>query len=496
MNAKLLLGMLIAVAVFFGATALLQNNRNEAALQREGVLLPKLQKSVNDVRRMTLDVGGESMVFERGKEGAWTVPDRHHYPADRKKLDGLVLALARAERLEAKTKMPSRYDNLGLDPQAATSPPARVELFDGSEQSLAALWIGKRRPATTQESYFVREESDPTCWLVSGNLRIDPKRTQWLDATLTDVPSQDVQGVRIVHPDGDEIVLAKDADAASSAPLQILNLPEGKEPQSEYVTSRFAAALQALKLEDVLPADQVPMPDDEVVTSEFWTKDGLHVTVRTMEQDGKVYAQLDADTDPAGAPRTYEGPQDPEALPNVLDQGALDGSEGSRAAVDEAAQAAAQEIAGSIEQRAEGWVYVLPSWKASALRGRMDELLKKEDLPDPMGDMGPNPNGDTTLLDSVDVAPLNPEELPAASQPEVVTPANEPELGTTPTKTPTATPPPNSEDPQPAGTDAPTDKPKPPVFEIDPDAVKETGKGDTPAPAPSKKDNGPEGDSA
>jgi len=484
--------------------------------------LPDLKQEVNNVQGLSLRSGDESVEFKRRADGSWSIPARSDFPADRPNLDTMPLALTHSELIETKTKNPELHGQLVLDtasPEegpnegdadeaaAAATLPTFVEVFGPANRSLGSLWVGNRRARGTQEAYFVKREGDPQTWLATGNLRMDAKVVGWMDAELMNIPGTEIQGVHIAHPGGEEIWMAK-GDEAGSNSLAIVNLPAGKEPQSEWVTSRFASALTSLRLEDVRAASEVSMPEDELTTAEFWTQDGLHVIVKTLEQDGSTYAKFTADYAPDGAPSAQAGPLVDKNLPNVLDPSGEAAPEEP-----ETDPAVVQAKADALNAKTKDWVYILPTYKASNLRAHMQELLKSEDEESAFDDPDPPviPEGVPNLEDfelpkelegllqgaqpggaPAGDAGSNPAANPAANPAgnPAVDPAAEPAKNTgNPTgagseKTPKAEPGAKPND-QPAGPDGKTqDKPaekskpkKDPVFEVDPDAVKDKTKG-------------------
>ncbi len=464
MNAKTLMLMVLGVALFWGGTRMFNPGESEQDQNRsqDEQLFPSLQEHVNEVYGLELVIGEGTFHFERGSGGLWTLLERDNYPADRKKLDGLVLALARSKRLEQKTSKPARYAALGLavetpgsvenakDPEVKQESAGSVHITSVIGETMASLWVGNRRGHSATEAYFVRKQGEAVCWAASGNLALDSSMLAWLDSTLVDIASAEIQSVRITHPDGEQVLLSRPKDAAQNAPLTILNLPEGKEAQSEWVTSRFASALQGFKLQDVQPASQSSVPEGQTTRSEFWTLDGLRITLVTWEKEGSIYATAEADVSSEGTRLAYSGPE-------VDGQAAID-LQGDSPEAPSAPEYDVDARAKQLNQRFAGWVYVLPSWKGAALRGRMGELLKAEgDESDPFGDT------------PADLAPPEPEQV-LTVQPEAELPIAEPEV-TTPPKVVT---PPKEPTPEPQ----PEPKTPDPVFEIDPEGVKNKKKPD------------------
>jgi hypothetical protein len=460
MNSKTLITMVLGAGLLWGAARLL--NSDSAAEQSSASnperLFPNLEKRANDVRTVSFRGAEGTFHFERTQGGLWTLKERANFPADRKQLDGLVLAMARSKRLEQKTNQSERYAALGLAESTEAEPgPSLVRILANDDSELAALWVGKRRDRSATEAYFVRIDEDPTCWAASGHLELDSSMVSWLESTLLDIDSAQVQSVRITHPDQQLILLSRPKDRDKNTPLEILNLPEGKELQSEWVTSRFASALQGLKLQDVKLASEVNLPAAEIVRSEFWTSSNLHITAESIEQDGLMYVRLHADHSTAGARLVYDGPE-LNGVPSIDLQASTSG--GGASTGDSKEQVLAE--ADRLNQRFSKWVYVLPTWKGAALRGRMSELLKAEgDQEDPFSNPGPEVGAGLAQpvmqLEGGQAAETGQDE--GTPEPPVEPEAPESEAG------------PEQGDP-------------PPVFEIDANAVKakETPKADSAPP--------------
>jgi hypothetical protein len=134
----------------------------------------------------------------------------------------------------------------------------------------------------------------------------------------------------------------------------------------------------------------VTLPPAEIVRSEFWTSSNLHITAESIEQDGLMYVRLHADHSTAGARLVYDGPE-VNGVPSIDLQASTSGGDSSTGDSKEQVLAEADRL----NQRFSGWIYVLPTWKGAALRGRMSELLKAEgDQEDPFGNPGPELGAD------------------------------------------------------------------------------------------------------
>ena len=74
-------------------------------------LFPAFDKDANQVGRLSLRRGKETFTFNKTKDG-WTFSERGDYPVESDKVRELLVRIAKAELVEAKTRDPKRYDLL------------------------------------------------------------------------------------------------------------------------------------------------------------------------------------------------------------------------------------------------------------------------------------------------------------------------------------------------------------------------------------------------
>ena len=94
-------------------------------------------------------------------------------------------------------------------------------------------------------------------------------------------------------------------------------------------------ALEALDLEDVVPAAKLPVPDKSVTTASYTTFDGLTVTVKLFQHDNKSWVAA--------------------------------ATAGSGKAADEAKK---------LDARLSRWVYAIPTYKAKMIETKLGDLLE------------------------------------------------------------------------------------------------------------------------
>lgn len=417
MSAKTMLWMSLGAAALGGSAYYLDQNRVAATQPSEtGSLFPELTEQLNDVDQLSISSAEGSLEFSRTDAG-WALPGKANFPADRIKLGKYLLALEAAQRVERKTAKPERYEQLGLNSEAADATTIHV-LAQAADASVVDLWVGNKRSTGAGTAYYVRVEGEEECWVADGDLGASTTLTDWVDTSLVDLARDRIQAVSVEHSDGEAVVVARGADAEADEPMALVNLPQGKVLQNEWVTSRFDNALQALTFTGVDPTPAADFPTEDVAKTTFWTKHGLAVTLETAAlESGDLLTRMSAAYDPNGAPKPYSGPQ-VEVTEDPLNGDPLNESEES--AESPPSPETLQAEADAINAKTGGWLYLLPQFKAQALRPRMDELIKDPE-PEQLLDSALDDSGLPTDLNSLLDGPTPTEELeapPTLGEPE------------------------------------------------------------------------------
>jgi hypothetical protein len=368
-------------------------------------LLPAVQADVNQVSGLKLSGADGELIVEVEREGeAWKVVSSHGYPADVSVVRRFLLALKDSVKRDIRTSRPDRYASIGVDDptQSADAKGLLVEL--SGVEAPNRLIIGTFAAGGGGDHTYVRLADSEQSWLVSGNLIPEKNAANWLARDLLDVPSSRIETVRIEAPDGDVLELVKENESDINYTVQ--NVPSGRELSSPSAGNALAGVLGSLQLEGVLPAAEAEPPAEGVYRGHYQTRDGLVVTMQGWEQGEQRLVRLSAMADPAAieawatreqvrreaeAAAASEGDvtatDDGEDAAQV-DEELIDTDNGAVAATEQADPAAAvaaiiaeqtaavEAEAAAINQRAEGWSFVLPSWKYANLAKTMGDLLK------------------------------------------------------------------------------------------------------------------------
>ena len=280
--------------------------------------------------------------------------ERDNFPVDGKKVDELVLKVLRLAKLENKTQMPDRYERLDLqEPDAKDSRAKEVKLLDKDGKELAALIVGKRKftLGSKEGGTYIRVPGNAQTFLASGELSPGEKARDWLVRDITDIKDKQIKSVTVTHPDGEKVIIGKDAPADAS--FKIMNLPKGMVPSSDFAADDFGRVLSVFLLDDADKAGDVTLPPDQTIKAVFEGFDGFKVFVDYAEVNGQNWVTVKAEAPAAAAPKTDEKAAEP--------------------ATDWA------KVVAEINTRAQGWVFQVPAYEVNALKKKMAELARKPD---------------------------------------------------------------------------------------------------------------------
>ncbi len=294
-------------------------------------LFPELEQKLNDINRIRVEHnGGVYTVVKKGDQ--WQLPDKGGYPVLFERVKPLLLGIALLEKVEPKTDKPENYTRLSVQEPSKDSGNTRLNLYASGSDAIASLIVGKIRHGLIsgdRDGIYVRISGKSGSWLVAGNLDLPQAEVDWVDRQIIHIKPKAVHRITIRQPDGGRLVVEK---AYRGAPgFAVINMPEDVEPKKPSEVNALARALAGLKMEDIRVRPPAGPPETEAVTAVFETWDGLQVRVTSVEQKHRVWAWFEL----AGTTAT-----------------AADG----------------------LQTRAAGWIYQLPSSRATKLRAKLSNL--------------------------------------------------------------------------------------------------------------------------
>jgi hypothetical protein len=352
---------LILIATIVVMIALFYTTPSDFDEVDQGLLLPNLKASINDVDQITFTKADNELVatLQRGAS-QWTVAERSAYPANLGKIRSTLIALAEAEIIEAKTADPARYDRLGV--QDIDQPDASGTLVDISwpGQSISLI-VGNT--GVRGNMAYVREVGSAQSFLVSADLELDGTTTDWLDRDLLDISSADVHTVTIKHPDGDLLSLEKASREATT--FNVLEIPDGRELSYASIADPIGGLLTALTLDDVEAATTLDLSEVDPVMARFETFDALVIEAYAYQLEDVIKVRFRFTAD--------------ESLPNSLietDGSSPDADADADADAEVTAFSSSVTKADELNAKFEPWIFTLPSFKSDQLIKKMEDLLK------------------------------------------------------------------------------------------------------------------------
>jgi hypothetical protein len=325
MNSSTLRLLGIVVAVLVVALIFVDSLDDGGAPGSGQMLMQEFRDDANNVDSVTITRANQEAVVIEKRGDTWRVEGRGGYPAKIDSVREILLAMADAKVVEAKTADPKLYGRLGVDaPDTDSSKGVLVTARVGDDDH--QVIFGN----SAQGSYrYARMMGENQSWLIDQNPDIPATAGDWLIADIVDIDASRIQSVTITHADGEIIRIDKFAETDTD--FRVADIPDGRELSYSTVANGIGGALNDLDLDDVRPTVQI----DASVTTEFETFDGLKIVVLSVRSEDESWISLGVSAEESG-------------------------------------NAEAAEISGQTE----GWQYMIADYKANLLTRRWEDILK------------------------------------------------------------------------------------------------------------------------
>lgn len=388
MNTGKLMGLAVAAVAALGIALWLSGERAPVREVDVGTaLIPGLEAGLNNITQISIRNAEAGTTLVRNDQ-TWGVAERSGYPADVAKLREQLIKLARAKLLEPKTANPANYARLGVEDPMSPEAGGVMLSIDGVGDPIH-LVIGDYT-ARAGDGTYVRFVDKEQSWLAGANLSLDAEVAGWLTKEVMNISSDRIAAVRLTYPDENSLKISKaNADETN---YSVEALPDGRELTSDSAPNSIANALSSLRLDDVRDSADVDLATEAVTTSVYETFDGLRITASGFESEDKRFVafevafadelipaeepadeaetegEADGDGDGEGEGEGEESGDNASEL-NALDESA---SQETRAEIVARVQAEAQ----ALQEKVNGWVFEVPSYKYTNLTKPVEELLK------------------------------------------------------------------------------------------------------------------------
>lgn len=330
-----ILAIATAVMLLAAATAV-QLNQVERVAGIGEPWLPEFE--INDVSSIELIAPGGTPFLSLTRDAyQWRVAERSGYPANLAFIRRLLLGLHEAKRLERKTDQVADFPRLGLRDIADPEAQGHLLVLTMPDGQLK-LRLGKQPEGRT--ATYVRFADAHQCWTINRQFDFSPDIAGWLAPEVMALKREDLRGVRVIHPDGEEVIGTRKSSNPEE-PFLAEGLPVGRVLSHEYALSRITQVLTDLEHDDVQSvADAAALRDDAtVIRTEVEMVSGFVVVAELFAHATERYVQF-------------------------------------RIRMPERMSATGRADATALKQHVEGWVYQIPTFVYDSLTPRWDVLTK------------------------------------------------------------------------------------------------------------------------
>ena len=355
------LAFLAVAAVIMVSWAVLQNRiaRQSAAKPLFGSS-PLIQGlPIDKIAKVTiLSRKGQDTTTLKKQEGRFVVVDKDNYPADVSKLNTLLNSCLDIRTTERITADAANHADLGVTDETAQYV---VRFYGDDDKLLTGVLISERK--SNPDGAYARLADDNTVYFIQSPPWLSTGAMDYINRSLFQLDKTAIRKVTVLWPEGDYTLTAQDGGAIVIDPL-----PEGKQYKGTAYQSVFSA-LTYLQADDVRAADQASEKlsfDRRFICS---MTDSTVYTVKIARHNDKTYIKISAeftDKTPVEKERRVESEEELKV---------------------KEAKLKAIEAVQRFNERHQGWMYEVPSYKAGDLTKTLEDLL--EDKPAPPSEPAP-----------------------------------------------------------------------------------------------------------
>jgi hypothetical protein len=331
------LAIVALVSVALALTSYAANNTWTPGRVTGARMFPTLASNAGNVAAIEVRQGTKQLTIEKADNG-WRLNERGGYPVPADKVRALMVSLAEADLVEAKTRVADRYGLIDLeDPTGAAAKSRSVRLLDAKGGVVAEAVIGKKRSDAFgfgKVGTYVRKPGDAQTWLANAEVDASADLKDWIKTDVFQVDSSKVSRVTIEIPGEQPLKVERGADKK----LAVLGIPPGLKLKDDGAGDAIARAAAYVDFEDVRKLPPVSPKDASTIKLE--ADNGLTVALRLRKDGDAQWLAVTA---------TGEGD--------------------------------AKKAADEITARTAGWEYQIGKSKADSLLKRRGDLLEK--IPEP-----------------------------------------------------------------------------------------------------------------
>ncbi len=351
---KIIIVLTVIVAV---AAALVSQQRAPQTNREKTTLFPGFAERINDISELVVRDAQSTLTIRRVAD-SWSIAEADDYPALVDKIKQIALAVSNLLVIAEKTDNPDLYKRLGVEAPDSKGATSHLLRLASNGDVLAELVVGNTRrskSAASAPGLYVRIPDQQQTLLVEGRLSVSADIIDWIKRDIIDIEGERVKAVRIRPADGVELVLNRDKLADD---LTLLDIPEGKEQESEYLIGRMASILENIFVEGVRKENSFDFSRSDSII-EVTTFDGLTAKIEVVKSGEQSYARFSFGAQ-AARPVSAE----------TVDEASAETS------MEEANKQTPEQEAEILNSLVQGWAYLLSASKAELYNQTLSDLVR------------------------------------------------------------------------------------------------------------------------
>ena len=222
-----------------------------AASAAGGRLLPGVDLAT--VRAIALETAAATTRLAQA-DGVWCVAEKDQFPADVRRLRGLIQALDETDDAQVADESADRLAEYGLAAEGAEAP-LRIALEHAA--GTTTLSLGKTRAPRQTEAYwgppagrYARVDEGPVLLLKDDVPGADADPAQWWDRALLEIESETVRKVEVAGG-GETVALER----GTNGTFALAGAAEGEEVDAP-AAERLFGALRNLRADEILKPEE------------------------------------------------------------------------------------------------------------------------------------------------------------------------------------------------------------------------------------------------
>jgi hypothetical protein len=305
-------------------------------------LFASLDRDASQVGSVQIQKGKAEITLTKTGNG-WAIAERANYPVRPEEVRKLLVALARAELVEPKTRIEAKYALLDLeDPAKDDTKATLVSLRDTEGKPIAEVVLGKSKLAafgSSRTGTYIRRPGQPQTWLVNQDLRAPTAVSSWANPLFFQIDPKTVKSLSIAAPQAKPyLIVVEDAEKET---FKFASIPAGEKLQRGISASSMVTAMKTLELLDVRKIDELPT-GEKVHEAMLETAAGMKIDMRLRADDTDRWISL----------KVVEDGESPE-------------------------------IAKAIREKTDGWEFKVADWRARQTFKSPDELFEEDEKAKP-----------------------------------------------------------------------------------------------------------------